>query len=101
MDTEKHNGWTNYATWRIYCELFDYNTPHSIREYFVERIQNKKGYTTNDLIHEVKDKAIDTVIEECIGGKCPDPNHLAVSYAIAFMTDVNWNEIASHVNEKD
>ena len=23
MDTQKHNGWTNYATWRIHLELFD------------------------------------------------------------------------------
>jgi len=45
--------------------------------------------------------AEEIVTEQCIGGKCPDPQHLAVSYAMAFMNDVNWYEIAQHVNEKD
>tara|TARA_R100001244_G_scaffold14788_2_gene16392 strand:- start:3852 stop:4106 length:255 start_codon:yes stop_codon:yes gene_type:complete len=84
MTDQKHNGWTNYATWRIHLELFD----------GVEYDQPMEPNTLKDMAEEI-------VTEECIGGKCPDPNHLAVSYAMAFMNDVNWFEIAQHVNEKD
>jgi len=71
LDT--YNGWTNYATWRVNLEMFDgseqYWTAESARD-FVEEI----------------------IIEST-------PEGVARDYALAFISDVNWYEIAQHYEE--
>ena len=73
MNDTKYNGWTNYATWRVNLEMFDgsdlYWTAESARE-FVEEI------------------IIDST-----------PEGVARDYALAFISDVNWHEIAEHYEE--
>ena len=70
MNDTKYNGWTNYATWRVNLEMFDgsdqFWTADSARE-FVEEI------------------IIDST-----------PEGVARDYALAFIADVNWHEIAQH-----
>ena len=77
MKNETHNGWTNYATWRINLELFDglYSdmdgekvTAESCKEY-AEEVLSENG------------------------------EGLALDYAMAFIASVNWQEIADHLNE--
>jgi hypothetical protein len=75
---ETHNGWSNYATWRINLEIFD-------------------GYDNEDFdpvtAEELKYHA-ETLIElESDGG-------MALDYALAFVANVNWHEIAAHINEQ-
>ena len=60
--TEKHNGWTNYATWRVALEIFG-------------------GLN---------------VAEERDADCCKE---LAEGYANAFLSEVNWHEIAESINE--
>ena len=74
MKQETYNGWSNYATWRINLELFDG--------------MEFDHYPSDD---ELKELAEDIVLEGC------SKDSLAQSYALAFMSDVNWSEIASHV----
>lgn len=66
----KYNGWTNYATWRVHLEIFDGTEDHwtaeSARDYVMEILESDCGH-----------------------GLCFD-------YACAFISDVNWHEIASH-----
>lgn len=84
MTDTKYNGWTNYATWRVNLEIFDgmdwvdvhsgdlndtYGVSNSLKEYVEQHIED----TTED--------------------------GLARSYALAFINDVNWYEIASHLLE--
>ena len=73
MNDMKYNGWTNYATWRVNLEMFDgsdlYWTAESARD-FVEEI------------------IIDST-----------PEGVARDYALAFISDVNWHEIAEHYEE--
>ena len=73
MNDMKYNGWTNYATWRVNLEMFDgsdlYWTAESARD-FVEEI------------------IIDST-----------PEGAARDYALAFISDVNWHEIAKHYEE--
>ena len=73
MTDNKYNGWTNYATWRVNLELFDGSEGpwdhHSAKEFAEEII-----YQTTD---------------ECLGR----------DYALAFLSEVNWYEIAEHYNE--
>jgi hypothetical protein len=72
-----YNGWTNYATWRIALEIFDgyepgYEMGASDCEQFAEEIIfENNSYTLSD------------------------------SYARAFLSEVNWNEIADHINENN
>jgi len=82
MENNKYNGWTNYATWRVNLEIFDGYDPEG-----------------QEIDHEYcKDFA-----EEIVFGDINDintSNALAHSYASAFMSDVNWHEIAEHINEE-
>lgn len=76
----KHNGWTNYATWRVNLEMFDGHP--------VEIINDLDAY---DLGQQLRDTALDMIAEQATG--------LAQDYAEAFLSNVNWYEIAEHMIE--
>ena len=78
MENETHNGWTNYATWRVNLEIFDglYSdmegekvTAESCKEY-AEEVLSENG------------------------------EGLALDYAMAFIASVNWQEIAEALNDR-
>ena len=75
MKNQKYNGWTNYATWRVSLEMFD-GKPEECEEVTAE---------------DCKDYA------EMIVGDGADG--FALNYALAFLQEVNWQEIADHLNE--
>jgi hypothetical protein len=70
-----YNGWTNYATWRVNLELFDGSEgpwdPDSAKEFAEEIIYSET------------------------------PEGVARDYALAFISEVNWYEIASHYQEEE
>jgi hypothetical protein len=73
METTKYNGWTNYATWRINLEWFDYDhyekvTPEQLQEIVEDGLYEQSNGT------------------------------LVYDYAMAFIDDVNWNEISECIN---
>jgi hypothetical protein len=84
---QKYNGWTNYATWRVNLEIFDgmdvidvlgnhedvYELAHSMEHYV-------KDWFEQEAL-DAKNKGID------VG--------LMSDYALAFLSDVNWREIAN------
>jgi len=74
-----YNGWTNYATWRVNLEIFD---GQSLRDLGMSRLD---VYELGDAL---KSYAVE-IIE--IDGK-----GLALDYAMAFFSDVNWGELARH-----
>ena len=78
----KHNGWTNYATRRVNLEMFDSMT--------VLEFCGRHPVVFSELADEIKSYA-EKMIEE--GSK---PGH-ARSYAYAFLSEVNWWEIANHM----
>jgi len=79
---EKCNGWTNYATWRVNLEMFDGVDPYESE--WIERDAD-----ASDLARLLKDYA-----EECINA---NGDGLTLDYALAFISDVNWYEIAEHM----
>jgi hypothetical protein len=82
MSNTTYNGWTNYATWRINLELFDDSS-------FLEH----DGYSwddTYDLKNELCEYVEEFIIESTREG-------LARDYALAFLQEVNWYEIAEHL----
>lgn len=78
MDT-RYNGWTNYATWRVHLEIFSDFEDELLDE----------GVSAE----WCEDYAYTLVVEDtgCSG--------LAADYAGAFLAEVNYYEIAEHLNE--
>ena len=68
-----YNGWTNYATWRVNLEFFDcagaYYTPDECQAFVEESIEESSS------------------------------EGIARSYAMAFLSDVNWYEISQHLED--
>lgn len=77
-----YNGWTNYETWRVNLEIFD-------------------GLDMNDEIHQAGDAyhLADYLSEMADETVCGDAEGLAKDYARAFLSNVNWYEIANHMVE--
>lgn len=92
-----YNGWTNYATWRVNLELLDgYETSiESNIEEFTEFVENGEISNENrmDLIYNLS-KELESVVEEIMNSY--DTDSIVRSYADAFVSDVNWYEIAEH-----
>jgi hypothetical protein len=70
MSNQTYNGWTNYATWRVNLEMFD---------------GSEETWTADSARDFVEDVIIDST-----------PDGIARDYALAFISDVNWHEIAAH-----
>ena len=79
--TDKCNGWTNYATWRVHLEMFD-GQP-------IDWLDDNPD--PHDVGQQLRDMAMDYIAEQASG--------LALDYAEAFLAEVNWFEIAEHVIE--
>jgi hypothetical protein len=78
MNDKKYNGWTNYATWRINLEILgDIEWDEPVKADDLEEI-------TEDIVFS------NTVEKDC----------LAADYARAFLHDVNYHEIANHINDE-
>lgn len=71
-----HNGWTNYATWRVALEIFDNLEPQPHMD-----AKWCQGWA----------KAI--ILSDTNKG-------LAQDYAMAFINQVNWQEIAENMQEQ-
>lgn len=83
-DNKKYNGWTNYATWRVQLEIID-------------------GYDWYEHEHVDADY-IKELVEDAVFGDGPEINKdlLKNSYANAFLSDVNYYQIAENlINEAE
>ena len=69
-----YNGWTNYETWRVHLEMFD-------------------GYSESRLTAD----SAKELAEEYLQSMCSEG--LVLDYALSFMRNVNWEEIAEACNE--
>jgi hypothetical protein len=71
-----YNGWTNYETWRVNLEIFD------------------GGAFRNMAACEMRE-----FVEELIEDQTPEG--LARDYAMAFLQNVDWQEIAEHYQQEE
>lgn len=74
MKDNTYNGWSNYATWRINLE-YGFNDTEEFADYDYKDLQS--------------------YVEEHLETECD--NQTTLGYAMAFIEDVNWYEIASHL----
>lgn len=84
MSDNRHNGWTNYATWRVRLEIFDGFDPS---DYF-SAFDPSDTYGLSKALEEYADQVL---------FECATVEGLAADYARAFLSDVNWYEIAEHM----
>jgi hypothetical protein len=85
MTNQTYNGWTNYSTWRVNLEIFDNFDPF-------DNFPDDQANMDTWLADSLKDYA-QTLIFEAGGGN----GNIAVDYALAFLNDVDWREIAKHM----
>jgi len=76
MTDNTHNGWTNYATWRVNLECFD----------GMDSCKGMDAETCEDMV-------IEHIYRQSEG--------LAYDYAMAFLSEVNWHEIAEHLKDEE
>lgn len=79
------NGWSNYATWRINLEL--------ISDIEKDEIMLPTPYSVSELADYLREYAQDAV-SASVGD--PEGQCLALDYALSFLSEVNWYEIAKH-----
>lgn len=76
MNKNRYNGWSNYATWRINLEILgDMEFDHPV---------------TYDYLEEL--------VEEIVFNNAVEKDCLAADYARAFISEVNFQEIAENIN---
>ena len=77
---KEYNGWTNYATWRVNVEIID-------------------GIEIDTIICA---EYIKEYVEDVVFGQYELSNgsHLVEDYARAFVSEVNFYEIAQRINEE-
>lgn len=85
--SERYNGWTNYATWRVNLEIFD---GRDWSDEIADTDADTLDEFTAELCHRLQEDA-ETLLDET------SRDGLAKDYALAFLSDVNWWEIAEHI----
>lgn len=90
MSEDTYNGWTGkgnrasaYATWRVNLEL-------------VGDIEWSEEYDEKPDRDELADR-IKEDVEAIVCGEDYDAEQLVTQYALAFLDDVNYDEIAEHI----
>ena len=85
MTDKTYNGWTNYATWRANLEIFDGLETSEMFDLTLDAWD--LGHVLQDYAEEVVDMSI----------RDPEAPSIARDYALAFLSDVKWYEIAKHM----
>jgi len=78
---KEYNGWTNYATWRVNLEILGDIDMHEV-------------LVTADYLKEIVEDIVFSQYELGNG------SHLVEDYARAFISEVNFYEIAQSINEE-
>lgn len=92
MTDTKYNGWTNYATWRVNLEMFDAWNLADIWQ--LDEIDMKD--VTDFKLGEILQEYAETRMNEDATSES-----LALSYALAFLSGVNWSEIAQRIIDEE
>jgi len=85
MSDKTYNGWTNYETWRVNLEVFDGLTLADLNTVEVD------PHEVGDYLKEYAEEVIFSGHEE------RHFTSLMAGFARAFLHEVNYSEIASHM----
>jgi len=81
MTDKTYNGWANYATWRVNLEIFDGMSARDV---------TGRSLPTVSELREALQEYAEEIIDQ-------SPDGLTKDYALAFLADVEWYEIANHM----
>jgi len=84
----RYNGWTNYATWRVMLEIIGDATLDDLVG-APRTAKTAEDFDAYDIGQQLKGYVCDIL----------EGNSLTLGYALAFVSDVNWYEIAEHLIE--
>jgi hypothetical protein len=87
MENSNYNGWTNYATWRVNLEMID-----GMEDYMAESFDRSEKDVYEKSLH-IKDYVESHMAIEC-------GNQLTIDYALAFLAEVDWYQIADRLLER-
>lgn len=76
--SKEYNGWNNYATWRVNLEIL-----------------GDIDFDEHVTVDELKE-----IVEDVVFSNVEDYRSLCTDYAIAFISEVNFYEIAESINAK-
>ena len=94
MTDNTYNGWTNYATWRVNLEIFDGLNPVEDWGLEIDERGADDEYAKEQLAEALENYAEEVIFEGS------EKRNIADSYAEAFLSEVNWYEIARHKLEE-
>jgi len=82
-----YNGWANYATWRVQLEILD------------DYVSSQDDRTMADT--DISDLAehLQEYVDDVLTGFGEGKEGLALDYARAFVSDVDWYEVAKSAQE--
>lgn len=92
-----YNGWRNYATWRINLEIFD-------DDYQIIEMLTGGASDLEDAAEMLDGENLQSFADEIIFGEVGNPANekhlgLLVSYANAFLDEVDWDQISEALIE--
>jgi len=82
MTDKTYNGWTNYETWRVNLEVFDGIEKEEVFDLTLD------AWDLRQVLQDYAEEVIFSGYDE------RHPSSLVEDYARAFLSDVNWYEIA-------
>lgn len=95
MSETAYNGWEGngtrasaYATWRVMLEIVSDMQDEIRSEWYDEKPEER------DLADRIKD-CVEEIV--CSSVEDDDAEKLATQYALAFLDDVSWDEIAENI----
>lgn len=74
-----YNGWHNFATWKINLEIFD---GMELGDFWAD-VEDSDAYEIGEMLRQYAEELIESQSEG-----------LALDYALAFISDVSWIDIA-------
>ena len=90
MTDKTYNGWTNYATWRVNLEWFDdFDLCAAMGYYTQEDIDALDPYEVKNDLQELVECQLECEVQ--------GTDTKVLAYALSFIGDVNWYEIAREV----
>ena len=81
-NSQEHNGWSTYATWRVHLEIFDGVDPADLFPGVTDL------YDLSDALKYYASEHIEETSSGC-----------ARDWALAFLSDVNFHQIARHMRD--
>ena len=92
---ETYNGWANYATWRVNLEMLG-DDPYYTGNWFADHdIEYEKDMDLDEVVWRMA-QSLEESVNDFVELELSRPDGIVVGWVRAFLSDVDWCEIARH-----